>query len=521
MVYKIKTYTNIWLQGYEVTIESDMNKSLPTIEIIGLADTAIKEAKERIRATFRNVGISLPNKKIILNLAPSNTKKIGTRFDVPMAVAILLLLHPEATIPAYLPQALFFGELGLDGKVKKVEGLLPCAIAAQKNGHKHFFIPYTNSYELSYLQGITIYPIKHFKDIIKHLLENIPITPATQKNPSHSSKSSKTKNKTTNQTELRHIQWQVLAKRAATIAAAGRHNILFIGSPWCGKTMMSKAIQNLLPPPTFEESLQISQIYSIIGKLNKDNPIITQRPFRQVHHTASQIAIVGGGKNLFPWEISLAHKGILFLDEITEFPREVLEVLRQPLEEKTITISRAAGSSTYPADFMLVASMNPCKCWYYKDTHKPCNCSINSIQKYQSKLSGPLLDRIDIILELPREKHEIMLNPISKTTATTNNQDKILQARETQKRRFKDTQLTANAQIPGQDIHSYIHLSSQTKNFLQNAAQKLNLSIRTIHRTIKVARTIADIEWEENIEIHHLSEAIQYRSQNILVDHSW
>jgi len=513
-IQKIKTFINIWLQGYEITIEADMNNSLPGIEIIGLPDTTIKEAKERIRATFRNCHISLPNKKIVLNLAPSDTKKVWTSFDLPMAVAILILTNekPIANM-TILNKSIFFWELGLDGKVKRVNWLLPSVISAIKEDYKYFFIPEDNLYELEYIPDITIYPIKHFKQIIRYFLAQKPITIINKAKDIE-----KLQRQINNHnTDFSQIKWQIIAKRAATIAAAWFHNILLIWAPGSWKTMLSKALHSILPPLNFNEILEISKIYSVIWWLSKNKPLITQRPFRQIHHTASKVAITGGWRLLTPGEISLAHKWILFFDELSEFPREVLEVLRQPIEDKKITISRVSWSLQYPANFMFVASMNPCKCWYYQDKEKNCNCNLNDIKKYQSKISGPLLDRIDLILEVPRENFDKIFSEI-KEEDSESLRNKVTKARRIQQQRFIHTNINTNAEMDSKQVSKFIPIWKKEKAFLKTASQNLHLSGRVLHRILKIARTIADLEETEILTTNHIAEALQYRNRNMFTN---
>lgn len=512
MIQKVKTYANIGLEWHEIIIEADSSKSLPIIEIVWLPDIAIKESKERLRGTFRNAGIQLPNRKIVLNLSPSDIKKVGTGFDLPMAVAILFLIFEDKIT---LPQEdfLYFWELWLDGKVKRVNGLLPSVISAMHHGYKHFFVPEENVYELEYVPGICIYPIGKFDQMIEYFLEKKEMYYINQPK---NIEDLYTQNNIYD-IDFAHIKWQIVAKRALAIAAAGLHNVLMIWAPWSGKTLLSKAMSSILPPLGFEEILEVSQIYSVVGKLSKDMPLVTKRPFRQIHHTASKISIVGGGSQLTPWEVSLAHKWILFFDELSEFPREVLEVLRQPLEDKTVVISRVSGTIQYPADFMFVAAMNPCKCGYYKDHQKMCTCSLLDIKRYQSKISWPLLDRIDMILEIPREDIEKILSNIIQESSETI-REKVINARKIQQRRFAWFSITSNAQITAKYIDQLIPLPKDCKEFLSEASRKLTLSTRVVHRTIKLARTIADIQWQEWITINHLAEALQYRSKTMFIE---
>jgi len=512
-ITKIKTFANIWLQWYEITIEADMNNSLPSIEIIGLPDTTIKESKERIRSTFRNCEIPLPNKRIVLNLAPSDTKKVWTSFDLPMAVAILTLTEAIPTqISDQIENYIFFGELGLDWSVKRINWLLPSVISAIESWYKQFFIPEWNIYELEYIPNIEITPLTNFSQIIDFLLYQKNIKTINK----HKSIEN-IQNTQTPSTDFAHIKWQIIAKRAATIAAAWFHNILLVGAPWSWKTLLSKALHSVLPPMSFEEMLEVSKIYSITGHLNEKTPLITQRPFRQIHHTASKIAITWWWKLLNPWEISLAHKWILFFDELTEFPRETIEVLRQPMEDKTIIISRVSGSLEYPANFMFIASMNPCKCWYYQDKQKECICRFNEIQKYQSKISGPLLDRIDIILEVPRENFDKIFSNLEEESSETLKK-KVLTARQIQQKRFSKTKINFNSELNSKLLYQFISINEEQKKLLKTASQNLNLSGRVLHRILKIARTIADIENSEEILTQHIAEALQYRNKSMFIN---
>lgn len=505
----VRTFSNLWLESFLVSVEADSSKSLPGIEIIGLPDASIKEAKQRIRSTFRNIWIKLPNKKFILNLAPSDIKKIGTSFDLPMAVAILSLVMDT---PSVFQEMLFFWELGLDGSIKRVNGILPAVISAIKKWYTTFCIPAENAYELAYIPDIEVIPLNHMGQLLDHIQNWAPLPVLTKLWDLAELAITQTQPLV----DFADIKGHLVAKRAMSIAAAGQHNVLMVGAPWCGKTMLSKALQGILPPLSFPEILEVSQIYSVVGKLDKGLPLITNRPFRQVHHTASKVAIVGWGQQLTPWEVSLAHKGILFFDELTEFPREVLEVLRQPIEDKTISISRVSGTVQYPANFMFVASMNPCKCWYYQDPEVACKCSLGEIQRYQSKISGPLMDRIDMILEIPRQNIDKILSK-TKIESSESLRKKVITARKIQQERFADTHIFSNAHMTAKHIDQYITLTSEVKDLLSTAATKLTLSARLIHRIIKLARTIADMEWKEYIWTNHIAEALQYRSKNMFV----
>ncbi len=513
MIQKVKTISNIWLEGYEITIEADSNRSLPTIEIVGLPDNSIKESKERIRSTFRAVWIDLPSRKIVLNLSPSDIKKIGTRFDLPMAVAMLLLVYEWNIYNSKnIKDSMFLGELWLDASIKPINWILPSVLFAKSIWYKNFFVPKENLYELKYIKWINIYPLKNFSELIDFFVhwKDIQFIKWGENLSDIQQQIHEIDN------DFAFISGHDFAKRALTLAASGLHNLLLIWPPWSGKTMLCKATQSILPPMTFDEILQVSQIYSVVGKLDKDNPLITQRQFRAVHHTSSKVSIVGGGTYLHPWQISLSHKWILFFDELPEFPRTVLEVVRQPIEDKTINISRASGTVQYPADFMFMASMNPCKCGYYKDPQKQCTCSINDIKKYQSKISWPLLDRFDMILEVPRQKISKIMSE-QKEESSASIRKKVEGAWKIQQKRFAWLDITSNSQMGSNHIKEFIVLNKDCKDFLESATKSLNLSPRVVHRIMKLSRTVADLQWSENVKKEHIAESLQYRSKNMFV----
>ncbi len=512
MVSYVNSGTVLGINSYIIKVETDASSGLPAFDMVGMLNSEVKEAKERVKVSLKNNGFSIPPLRITINLSPANLRKGGTKFDLPIAVSLLIALgeiKQEST-----KETVFLGELGLNGELRFVDSVLPIVLEAKEQGFKRIILPMENAYEGAAIEGIDVYGMDNIIDVIRFLTLDEDERAADYIPVKINIKELFENNQYEYDVDFSEVSGQRELKRACIIAATGFHHMLMVGNPGCGKTMVAKRLVTILPPLSYEESLEVSKIYSVAGRIKEFDSLIVKRPFNSPHHTITESALSGGGSIPKPGVISLSHRGILFLDEAVHFDKRALEVLRQPLEDRKIIINRSLGTFEYPSDFILVAAINPCPCGYYPDRNK-CKCTDVQIKNYTSKLSGPILDRIDLCVQTEQLEYESLRNKDNKEEDSASMREKIVKAREIQSERFKGTNTRFNGEMSVKEIEKYCKINPGDEVFLEKAFRTMNLSARSFHKILRVSRTIADLDSSKDIQKKHLCEALNYRMNGL------